>query len=99
MSDPNALSCHDHGNCELCDALESENAQLKADCIRLYKINAVGEYQKNLDVIEALHKKIERLEKAGDTLKDQGLCECNFVTKKCPHDLAIEAWKAAKEVA
>lgn len=37
------LSCHDHGNCELCDEIESELAAALAENARLHDVHLVAE--------------------------------------------------------
>lgn len=59
MSD--ILSAHDHGNCELCDALESERADLTAQLEAQKARIAVLEAEIDTHAREC-HPQIERLE-------------------------------------
>jgi len=42
---PDSVSCHDHGNCELCDKLESNHKELieTVECLRRVLIRGGGE--------------------------------------------------------
>ena len=52
------LSCHDHGNCELCDLLETERAALEAKLEAMERIKtaavAVGAYFRYGPLLDAL---------------------------------------------
>jgi len=37
------LSCHDHGNCELCDQIERELTQARADMESLRRVDETAE--------------------------------------------------------
>ena len=54
------LSCHDHGNCELCDALEAENARLRTEFATLKEFaDGVVDIQEEAAQV---HKENARLE-------------------------------------